>query len=296
MRHHSQTRSRRRGDQALARRHRVTPEATPLTVRELCVTVGRPGHRPTTLRLWTSLTDPQAAPVLDLARLYAQRWEHGLYFRELKRHLRRTDLLQNQRSTPQPRRSRRSSLPVPARRRTGARGRWAAARRSRSCRTRGGAPPGPWASPAWTWTPWTAWTFVDSVDCVDFRRLRGLRGLSSTPWTAWTFVDCVDCVDFRRLRGLRGLSSTPWTAWTFVDCVDCVDFRRLRGLRGLSSTAWTSWTSSTYSLALASASSSTSARRRSSAMWPSSRWWKSSTPGSRSARTFSPARVILVVT
>ena len=57
--------------------------------------VGRQGHRPTTLRLWTSLTDPRAAPPLDLARLYAQRWEHGLYFREVKRHLRRSDLLQS---------------------------------------------------------------------------------------------------------------------------------------------------------------------------------------------------------
>jgi hypothetical protein len=33
--------------------------------------------------------------VLELARLYVQRWEHELYFRELKRHLRRTDLLQS---------------------------------------------------------------------------------------------------------------------------------------------------------------------------------------------------------
>jgi len=79
----------------VARRHRVSPEATTLTVREIRVHVGRPGHRPTTLRLWTSLTDPQAAPALDLARLYAQRWEHELYFREVKRHLRRTDLLQS---------------------------------------------------------------------------------------------------------------------------------------------------------------------------------------------------------
>jgi hypothetical protein len=80
---------------AVTPRYRVTPDATTLTVREIRVQVSRPGHRPTTLRLWTSLTDPRAAPALELARLYAQRWEHELYFRELKRHLRRTDLLQS---------------------------------------------------------------------------------------------------------------------------------------------------------------------------------------------------------
>ena len=80
---------------AVTPRSRVTPDATTLTVRELHVQVSRPGHQPTTLRLWTSLTDAQAAPALELARLYAQRWEHALYFRELRRHLRRTDLLQS---------------------------------------------------------------------------------------------------------------------------------------------------------------------------------------------------------
>ena len=83
------------GPGAVTPRYRVTPDATTLTVRDIRVQVGRPGHRPTTLRLWTSLTDPQAAPALELARLYAQRWEHELYFREVKRHLRRTDLLQS---------------------------------------------------------------------------------------------------------------------------------------------------------------------------------------------------------
>ncbi len=80
---------------AVTPRYRVTPDATTLTVREIRVQVGRPGARPTTLRLWTSLTDARTAPALDLARLYAQRWEHELYFREVKRHLRRTDLLQS---------------------------------------------------------------------------------------------------------------------------------------------------------------------------------------------------------
>jgi IS4 transposase len=64
-----------------------------LDVREIRVRVGRPGHRAHELRLWTSLLDPDAAPALELARVYASRWEHELYFRELKRQLRRTAVL-----------------------------------------------------------------------------------------------------------------------------------------------------------------------------------------------------------
>ena len=57
--------------------------------------VGRPGHRAHELRLCTNLIDPRTAPALDLVHLYAQRWEHELYFRELKRPVRTTDVLQN---------------------------------------------------------------------------------------------------------------------------------------------------------------------------------------------------------
>lgn len=66
-----------------------------LDVREIRVQVGRAGHRAHELRLWTTLLDPKTAPALELARLYASRWEHELYFRELKRQLRRTALLQS---------------------------------------------------------------------------------------------------------------------------------------------------------------------------------------------------------
>lgn len=66
-----------------------------LELRELRVRVGRPGHRPHVLRLWTTLVDPVAAPALELARVYASRWEHELYFREVKRQLRKTALLQS---------------------------------------------------------------------------------------------------------------------------------------------------------------------------------------------------------
>jgi len=66
-----------------------------LEVREIRVRVGRRGHRMHELRLWTSLMTPRTAPALELAQLYARRWEHELYFRELKRQLRKTDVLQS---------------------------------------------------------------------------------------------------------------------------------------------------------------------------------------------------------
>jgi hypothetical protein len=59
------------------------------------VRVTRAGHRAHELRLWTTLRDPRTAPALELARVYASRWEHELYFREIKRQLRRTALLQS---------------------------------------------------------------------------------------------------------------------------------------------------------------------------------------------------------
>jgi hypothetical protein len=64
-------------------------------VREIRVRVGRQGHRWHELRLWTSLLDPRTAPALELARVYASRWEHELYFREIKRQLRRSAVLQS---------------------------------------------------------------------------------------------------------------------------------------------------------------------------------------------------------
>lgn len=66
-----------------------------LDLREIRVQVGRPGHRPQAVRLWTSLLNPRTAPARELAELYATRWEHELYFRETKRVLRHTDLLQS---------------------------------------------------------------------------------------------------------------------------------------------------------------------------------------------------------
>jgi hypothetical protein len=64
-----------------------------LTLREIRVQVSRPGHRTQELRLWTTLLEPAAAPARELAALYAQRWEHELYYREVKRQLRKNELL-----------------------------------------------------------------------------------------------------------------------------------------------------------------------------------------------------------
>jgi hypothetical protein len=67
-----------------------------VVVRQIQATVGRPGFRSETVRLWTSLTDPRQDPALALVRLYTQRWEQELYFRELKYNLNINDLLQSQ--------------------------------------------------------------------------------------------------------------------------------------------------------------------------------------------------------
>ena len=66
-----------------------------LNLREIRVWVGCKGFRSTELRLWTSLLDPITAPAHELVELYARRWEHELFFRELKRQLRKSALLQS---------------------------------------------------------------------------------------------------------------------------------------------------------------------------------------------------------
>lgn len=66
-----------------------------LEVREIRVRVQRAGYRAHELRLWTTLRDPRTAPALELAQVYASRWEHELYFREIKRQLRRSAVLQS---------------------------------------------------------------------------------------------------------------------------------------------------------------------------------------------------------
>jgi hypothetical protein len=66
-----------------------------LELREIRVTVQRSGFRSTELRLWTSLLEAEAAPALEMVELYAQRWEQELFYRQLKRQLRKSDVLQS---------------------------------------------------------------------------------------------------------------------------------------------------------------------------------------------------------
>ena len=66
-----------------------------LELREIRVQLRRKGSRPVELRLWTTLLDPHAAPAAELVALYAQRWEHELFYRELKRQLRKNEMLQS---------------------------------------------------------------------------------------------------------------------------------------------------------------------------------------------------------
>jgi hypothetical protein len=66
-----------------------------LELREIRVRVGRNGYRTQQLRLWTSLLEWCNAPALELAQLYARRWEHELYYRQLKRQVRKTEVLQS---------------------------------------------------------------------------------------------------------------------------------------------------------------------------------------------------------
>jgi hypothetical protein len=66
-----------------------------LELREMRARVQRPGHRAQELRLWTSLLNPPSAPAQELIQLYARRWEHELYYRELKRQLRKSEVLQS---------------------------------------------------------------------------------------------------------------------------------------------------------------------------------------------------------
>lgn len=66
-----------------------------LELREIRVQIRRKGFRDTELRLWTTLLDPKTAPALELVELYAKRWEHELFYRELKHQLRKSEVLQS---------------------------------------------------------------------------------------------------------------------------------------------------------------------------------------------------------
>ena len=65
-----------------------------LALREIRVLVHVEGEvQPTEIRLWTSLLEPEEHPALELAALYARRWSHELFYREIKQSLHRRDSL-----------------------------------------------------------------------------------------------------------------------------------------------------------------------------------------------------------
>jgi hypothetical protein len=67
--------------------HDQVPEGlarTPVQGRLVAVLIERPGYRSFTLYLFTTLLDPLACPVHQLAQLYAQRWQIELCFRYIK--------------------------------------------------------------------------------------------------------------------------------------------------------------------------------------------------------------------
>ena len=66
-----------------------------LSIREIRGTVKRRGQKAVGIRLFTSLLDPLKYPAEELIQLYAQRWGHEIYYRLLKRKLRRSELLQS---------------------------------------------------------------------------------------------------------------------------------------------------------------------------------------------------------
>lgn len=74
-------------------KHRV--EGTVL-VREIRAVLRRKDQRPVEVRFWTTLLDPIQWPAQALVELYASRWEHELYFRELKSVLGTNNLLRSQ--------------------------------------------------------------------------------------------------------------------------------------------------------------------------------------------------------
>jgi hypothetical protein len=67
--------------------------AATLRLREIrAEIIGRDGQRHP-LRWWTSLLDPGLYPAQELAEHYARRWEHELYYRELKLDVRSSPVL-----------------------------------------------------------------------------------------------------------------------------------------------------------------------------------------------------------
>lgn len=64
-----------------------------LLVREVRARVQRAGEKAVEVRLWTTLLDGKKHPASELVALFTQRWEHELFYRELKAHVAGSSLL-----------------------------------------------------------------------------------------------------------------------------------------------------------------------------------------------------------
>ena len=63
-------------------------------VREIRGRIKKPGGKTwSEVRLWTTLLDEGAHPAQELLELYAERWEHELFYKELKLHMRGGEVL-----------------------------------------------------------------------------------------------------------------------------------------------------------------------------------------------------------
>lgn len=74
-------------------RRKGQPKGEPIKVREITADLQTPDGKIIRVRLWTTLLDCVAYPAAELARLYAQRWEHELSYREIKLSVRKGDRL-----------------------------------------------------------------------------------------------------------------------------------------------------------------------------------------------------------
>ena len=67
-----------------------------IRVREIRGRVRKPGSKSwSDVRLWTTLLDPAEYPAVELLELYARRWEHEIFYKELKIEMRGGDVLQS---------------------------------------------------------------------------------------------------------------------------------------------------------------------------------------------------------
>ena len=73
----------------------ITVDGKPFQLREIRGRVRRPGGKWSEVRLWTSLKDWKKCPAGELLALYGRRWEHEIFYKELKVEMRSAELLKS---------------------------------------------------------------------------------------------------------------------------------------------------------------------------------------------------------